>query len=39
VAAAIRAVGPFGLDICTGVRSDGRLDPEKLRALFDAVAA
>jgi phosphoribosylanthranilate isomerase len=39
VAAAIRAVGPFGLDVCTGVRSDGRLDPEKLRALFEAVAA
>jgi phosphoribosylanthranilate isomerase len=31
---AVDEVGPFGLDICTGVRSDGRLDPHKLRALF-----
>ncbi len=27
---AIRKVRPFGVDICTGVRSDGRLDAEKL---------
>jgi len=31
---AIEEVGPFGLDICTGVRSDGRLDEQKLAALF-----
>ena len=31
---AVEEVGPFALDVCTGVRSDGRLDPEKLRALF-----
>jgi phosphoribosylanthranilate isomerase len=31
---AIEEVGPFGLDICTGVRSDGKLDEQKLAALF-----
>jgi phosphoribosylanthranilate isomerase len=31
---AVREVGPFGLDICTGVRSEGKLDEQKLRALF-----
>lgn len=31
---AVDEVGPFALDICTGVRSDGRLDPQKLRTLF-----
>jgi len=31
---AIEEVGPFGLDICTGVRSHGRLDEQKLAALF-----
>ncbi len=30
VAEAIETVGPFGLDVCTGVRSNGRLDPGKL---------
>jgi len=30
---AIEEVGPFGLDICTGVRTDGRLDEQKLAAL------
>ncbi len=34
VCEAIAEVGPFGLDICTGVRSAGQLDEEKLRALF-----
>lgn len=36
VAAAIRDVGPFGLDLCSGVRSDDRLDPVKLSAFFAA---
>jgi len=31
---AVDEVGPFALDICSGVRSDGRLDEQKLRALF-----
>jgi phosphoribosylanthranilate isomerase len=31
---AIEEVGPFGLDICTGVRSDGKLDEGKLAAVF-----
>lgn len=39
VAEAIAAVRPFGLDICSGVRSDGRLDAGKLGAFVAAVAA
>lgn len=39
VAEAIRAVGPFGLDLCGGVRTDGRLDQARLAAFFAAVAA
>jgi phosphoribosylanthranilate isomerase len=31
---AIDEVGAFGLDICSGVRTGGELDEEKLRALF-----
>jgi phosphoribosylanthranilate isomerase len=34
VAEAIAEVGAFGLDICSGVRTDGRLDPGKLAAFF-----
>lgn len=37
VARAIATVRPFGLDLCSGVRSAGRLDPDKLRAFFAAV--
>lgn len=37
VANAIRRVRPFGVDVCTGVRTDGRLDPAKLRAFVGAV--
>lgn len=37
-AVAVREVSPFGLDVCTGVRSEGRLDETKLRAFFAAVA-
>src|SRR5437899_293555 len=36
---AIRRVGPFGLDLCGGVRTDGRLDPLKLARFFAAVDA
>ena len=35
---AIAAVQPFALDICSGVRSDGRLDAAKLAAFVSAVA-
>jgi phosphoribosylanthranilate isomerase len=34
---AIEMVRPFGLDLCTGVRTEGKLDPNKLRAFFDAI--
>jgi phosphoribosylanthranilate isomerase len=34
---AVAQVGPFGLDLCSGVRTDGRLDPEKLEAFFTAL--
>jgi phosphoribosylanthranilate isomerase len=39
VGEAIRAVRPFGVDLCTGVRTDGRLDEGKLEAFMAAVAA
>ncbi|HET6668781.1 MAG TPA: phosphoribosylanthranilate isomerase [Pyrinomonadaceae bacterium] len=39
VAEAIRQVRPFGVDVCSGVRTDGKLDEEKLRAFFAAVGA
>ena len=34
---AIREVGPYGLDICTGVRTSDRLDEAKLAKLFEAI--
>jgi phosphoribosylanthranilate isomerase len=37
VAEAIRAVGPFGLDLCSGVRTDGRMDETKLARFFQAI--
>jgi phosphoribosylanthranilate isomerase len=37
VALAIREVQPFGVDVCSGVRTDGRLDEAKLRAFTEAV--
>jgi phosphoribosylanthranilate isomerase len=33
------AVGPFALDVCTGVRTNGALDEAKLEALFAALVA
>jgi hypothetical protein len=33
---AIETVGPFGLDLCSGVRSNGALDERKLRAFMTA---
>jgi phosphoribosylanthranilate isomerase len=38
VCEAIETVQPFGVDICSGVRTDGKLDPHKLDAFFRAVA-
>lgn len=37
VAEAIRQVRPYGVDICSGVRTDGRLDEAKLAAFMRAV--
>jgi phosphoribosylanthranilate isomerase len=37
VADAIRQVGPFGVDVCSGVRTGGLLDEDKLRRFFAAV--
>lgn len=39
VGAAVRQVEPFGVDLCTGVRTDGRLDETKLRAFVEALHA
>jgi len=36
---AVWQVGPFGLDVCNGVRTDGRLDQEKLASFFAALSA
>ena len=37
VAEAVAAVEPFGVDLCSGVRTDGRLDAGKLGAFFAAL--
>ena len=37
VGQAIEEVGPFGLDVCSGVRTDGKLDATKLKWFFAAV--
>lgn len=34
----VRQVKPFGVDVCNGVRTDGKLDEEKLSAFFAAVS-
>lgn len=39
VGRAIETVRPFGLDICSGVRTDDRLDERKLAAFMTAIAA
>ena len=38
VAEAIRQVQPFGIDVCSGLRTEGRLDPQKLAAFFQAIS-
>jgi len=37
VAAAIREVQPFGIDVCSGLRTDGALDRHKLAEFFAAI--
>lgn len=37
VRAAIEEVAPFGLDICSGVRTNGRLDESKLARFFENI--
>jgi phosphoribosylanthranilate isomerase len=39
VRGALEAVGPAGVDVCSGVRTDGRLDEAKLRAFATALRA
>lgn len=39
VASAIEVVRPFGVDVCSGVRTEGRLDAEKVRRFVAAVRA
>ena len=39
VAEAIGVVHPYGVDVCSGVRTEGRLDESKLRAFVTAVSA
>jgi phosphoribosylanthranilate isomerase len=39
VAEAISIVQPFGIDVCSGVRTNDHLDPAKLDALFTTVAS
>ncbi len=37
VGEAMEGVGPFGLDLCSGVRTEGKLDATKLKLFFAAV--
>ena len=39
VAAAIREVQPFGIDVCSGLRTNGHLDREKLKEFFTRMNA
>ncbi len=36
---AIECVHPYGLDVCSGVRTNGKLDEEKLKRFFEEVEA
>ncbi len=37
VSQAVEEVGPYGIDVCSGVRTDGKLDVSKLKRFFAAV--
>jgi phosphoribosylanthranilate isomerase len=37
VTEAIQSVGPFGIDVCSGVRTDGKLDENKLSEFFKRI--
>lgn len=39
VAQAVHSVRPFGIDLCSGVRTNGALDPHKLAMLVQAIRA
>jgi phosphoribosylanthranilate isomerase len=39
VAAAIHQVQPFGVDVCSGIRSNGKLDVDKLARFFSRAAS
>lgn len=34
---AIETVQPFGIDLCSSVRTEGKLDPQKLKNFFNAI--
>ena len=38
IAEAVRRVEPFGVDVCSGVRTDGKLDEAKLSDFFQNIA-
>lgn len=38
VASAIDEVAPFGVDVCSGVRTDGKLDVLKLTSFFNSIS-
>ena len=38
VAEAVRTVGPFGVDVCSGLRTEGKLDERRLAEFFEALA-
>jgi phosphoribosylanthranilate isomerase len=37
VSAAVRQVGPFAVDVCSGVRTNGHLDEAKLTSFFNSI--
>ena len=39
VATAIREVRPFGVDVCSGLRTNENLDEEKVRRFFENIQA